>query len=131
MRSQRLTLGLTVVNLALLALLVLVGAQARQETGDVVRGRALELTDPSGNVRAQIDVEESGEVVLRLRDETGAIRVKLGAGEDGSGLLLLDEETDPAIHMIARAQASESRPTTTSISLRASDGRKQVFTPER
>ena len=46
--------------------------------------QAFELVDSNGQVRAQFDVEESGEVVLRLRDETGAVRVKLGASEDGT-----------------------------------------------
>lgn len=57
--------------------------------------------DREGLVRAQLEVEASGEVVFRLRDASGTIRVKIGASEEGSGLVLLDEATEPGIHMLA------------------------------
>jgi hypothetical protein len=69
---------------------------------EVLRAHAIELIDDRGRVRAQLDVEQSGEVVLRLRDENGVIRVKLGASQDGSGLLLLDEKTEPGVHLLAK-----------------------------
>ena len=79
---------------------------AAQSTPDVIRARALELVDERGRVRAQLNVESSGEVVLRLRDSAGTIRVKLGAGDDGSGLLLANEQTEPGVHILANRRAT-------------------------
>ena len=73
-----------------------------QEAPALLRARAIELVDARGQVRAQLKVESSGEVVLRLRDEQGRIRAKLGADEDGSGLLLLNERTEPGVQILAK-----------------------------
>src|SRR5687767_14779058 len=103
MKLQRLAITLTVLNLVLLFLIV---TQARPTTAQAVapilRGHVLELVDDRGQVRSRLNVEPTGEVVLRLLDQNGTIRVKLGAGEDGSGLVLADEATEPAIHIVAR-----------------------------
>lgn len=130
MKTQRVAIALTALNLVLLFLAV---AQAEptaaQADPSILRGRALELVDARGQVRSRIDVEPSGEVVLRLLDENGTIRVKLGADESGSGLVLTDEATEPAVHIIARRRATAERPTTTSITLRGPDGQQQVIRP--
>jgi hypothetical protein len=144
MTSQRLAIGLAALNLALLVFIV--GREARlstavaarahearsspvQDVVPVLRGRALELVDEAGQVRSRINVEPDGEVVFRLIDRKGTIRVKLGAGERGSGLLLLDEATEPAVHVIARRTSTPERPTTTSVTLRGSDGELRVIRP--
>jgi two-component sensor histidine kinase len=57
-------------------------------------------------VRAQLNVESNGEVVIRLRDEKETIRVKLGASEDGSGLVLLDDLTELGVHILADQSCS-------------------------
>jgi hypothetical protein len=75
---------------------------AAQATPPVIRAQAIELVDSKGQVRAQLNVESSGEAVFRMRDAGGTIRVKIGADADGSGLLLLDESTEPAVHMLAK-----------------------------
>jgi hypothetical protein len=68
----------------------------------VLRGRALELVDDKGRLRADIKVFPAQPnlkmpdgtigfpeaVQLRLIDSTGSPHVKLGTQEDGSGLLL-------------------------------------------
>ena len=77
-----------------------------QTPPDVVRARAIELVDGRGRVRAQLNVESSGEVVFRLRDSAGTIRVKLGASEEGSGLLLANEATEPGVHIVANRRAT-------------------------
>lgn len=69
-----------------------------QQDAPLLRGRALELVDDRGQIRARLDVESGGEVVLRLLDRRGTIRVKLGAGDDGSGLLLNNDATEPGVH---------------------------------
>lgn len=93
-----------------------------QTQPDVIRARAIELVDGRGRVRAQLNVESSGEVVLRLRDSTGTIRVKLGASDDGSGLLLANEATEPGVHLLANRRA-------TSVTVQRGQQR-QVITPE-
>ena len=104
-------------------------AQARSGVAPVLRGRALELLDDQDQVRARIDVEESGEVVFRLLDPHGTIRVKLGAGESGSGLVLLDEATEPGVQLIARRRGTAEAPTTTRVTRRAADGGERVIAP--
>jgi hypothetical protein len=126
MRLQRLALGLTIVNLVLLALLatgavqpsMVIASQTKHPQAQVLRGRALEIVDEKGTIRSRINVEQDGEVIFRMADRSGAIRVKLGGGDGGSGLMLADEASEPGIHMIARRTGTRARPTTTSLTVR-------------
>ncbi len=128
--TPRLAVILTVVNLVLLVVVLTHDNSAlAQDDTRILRGRGLELVDSTGQVRAQFNVEPDGEAVFRMRDAKGTIRVKLGAGDDGSGLLLIDETTEPGVQIIARRTATPTRPTTTSINLFGSDGRRRVITP--
>lgn len=136
MKMQQLAISLTAINLAFLLFSV---TQARSTTAAqgapaVLRGRALELTDERGVVRARLGVKgPNGPIELDLFDRSGIIHVKLGAGEDGSGLVLTDEGTDSAsrsyVQIIARRTSTAERPATTSITLRSPDGRQRVITP--
>lgn len=129
MKMQRFATALTLINLVLLLLIARAGNTTTQEVTATLRGRELELVDERGQIRSRLNVESSGEVVLRLLDQNGTIRVKLGAGEDGSGLLLADEETEPGVHIIARRAGTSERPTTTSITLRGAEGQERVIRP--
>ena len=138
MKTNRAALVLGATNLALL-LFLLTGplrraapvraGMAQAPVAETLRGRALEIVDEGDRIRARIDVEEGGEVVLRFVDPDGTVRVKLGAGENGSGLLLLDEETEPGVHLIARRRGTEATPTTTSVTLRSGEDRERVIAP--
>jgi hypothetical protein len=88
----------------------------------VLRARMIELVDERGQVRANLQVEPSGEAVFRLRDAKGGIRVKLGAAEDGSGLLLLDDRTEPAVHLLAK-------PSGTTLTLAEKDKENRILKP--
>jgi hypothetical protein len=88
----------------------------------VLRARTIELVDEAGRVRANLKVEEGGEVVFRLRDAEGTIRVKLGAGNDGSGLVLMDDRTEPAVQVLAKR-------TGTSMTLSEKGKAKRVIKP--
>ena len=100
MKTQRLVVGLTLMNLALLivALAQLHPALA-QGTAPVLRARALEIVDEQGRVRASISVlpaspQKSGEisaetVLLRLITERGRPSVKISASEQSAGLALV------------------------------------------
>jgi hypothetical protein len=103
MNWQRTAMVLTGVNVLLLMFVL---AQVRpvvaQDIPSVLRGRALELVDDRGRVRAEIKVLPAQPtfkmpdgttgypeaVQLRLIDSEGAPNVKLVATEDGSGLVL-------------------------------------------
>ncbi|HEX9532463.1 MAG TPA: hypothetical protein VGA58_06780 [bacterium] len=130
MKTQRLVLALTGINLVLLLLnLVQARSTTAQTVSPILRARALELVDERNVVRVRLNVKDSE---LNLFDKNGIIRVKLGAGEDGSGLVLSEGGTDASrgyVQIIARQTGTAARPTTTSITLRASAGRQRVITP--
>lgn len=128
MKQSRFVMGITALNVLIL-LLTAAQVQPPRSPRQVLRGHALELIDDRGQVRSRLDVEESGEVVLRLIDQNGTIRVKLGAAEHGSGLLLLDDATEPAVHIVARRTATAERPNTTSITLRGTSAESRVIRP--
>jgi hypothetical protein len=104
MKWQRLAVILTMLNFVLLAIFMaqLRPVSAASEVAPVLRGRALELVDDQGRVRATINVFPAQpnlklyngkvgfpEVVeLRLIDASGSPHVKLGTMSDGSGLML-------------------------------------------
>ena len=130
MKTQRLALALTAINLVLqLVNLVQVRYTTAQTVTPILRAHALELVDEHSVVRVRLNVKESE---LNLFDKNGIIRVKLGAGEDGSGLVLSEGGTDASrgyIQIIARQIGTPDKPATTSITLRAADGRQRVITP--
>src|SRR6187401_1104588 len=92
MWTQRLATVLTIVNLLLLsALLAQVNPLSAQEPAPVLRGRALQIVDDAGRVRASLSVLPAGDqssetVLLRLITERGRPSVKLGVSEETSGI---------------------------------------------
>jgi hypothetical protein len=105
MKMQHIAFALTLVNLAIITFLL---AQFRpahaeqiqqQNVAAVLRGRALEIVDSLGKVRASITIQPPVEldgkrypqtVLLRLIESKGKPLVKLGAAENGSALSLID-----------------------------------------
>jgi hypothetical protein len=133
MHTQRLLMALTVANLGLLV--VLVGRVRSAEAGDVapvLRGRALEIVDDHGRVRASIKVQPPGHmpngeafpenVILRLIDAEGRPEVKMGGSEQGGGIGFIGV-TDQT-HIILEAKGKE-----TWLKLTNGDGREQVLKP--
>jgi hypothetical protein len=126
MRTQHLLVVLTVANAAMLVLSATQPhSTARQDIAPVIRGRALEIVDDHGRVRAEIKVLPAHPtlkmpdgttgfpeaVQLRLIDSKGGPHVKLGTMEDGSGLVLggekgytqlLSRGTDPFIKIVTK-----------------------------
>ena len=101
MKIQRLLIATTLLNLVLL---VVVFAQARpvsaQGDPQVLRGRALEIVDDQGRVRASITIEPRTSaspgaypetVLLRMSDPTLRPVVKLTASEEGAALGLVEK----------------------------------------
>ena len=135
MKIQRLLIGLTLVNLALLIFTL---SQARPEAAEagpsVLRGRALEIVDDRGRVRASIQVlpakaqtngETSAEtVLLRLITERGRPSVKIGSSEQAAGLSLAGPSNTKDTYVILEAKGTAS-----SLKLRNEDGREQIVRP--
>ena len=118
MKTQRLLVALTVVNLGLLTFqLVRPRLALAPETGPVLRGRALELVDERGKVRAEIRVFPadpthklpSGDpypetVLLRLIDPNGRPSVKLATDVRGGGLYLGGAEDPTMVQLGAQGR---------------------------
>jgi hypothetical protein len=143
MKSHRLLIVLTVFNLALLVFL-LAHIEVRffgfgflrtvevNNTGSILRGRALEITDDEGRVRASIKLHPASTlpdgttypetVLLRLITSQGRPNVKIAATEDGSALAL-GGEADPT-HVAIGARGA-----TTSVTLMNKDGQQHLIKP--
>ncbi len=93
-KIQRLLMALTLVNLVVLTfLLTQTKAAESNNAAPVLRGRALEIVDENGNVRAAIqlipgrtDGTFPETVILRLIDAKGKPLVKIGGSRQGSAL---------------------------------------------
>jgi hypothetical protein len=100
----------------------------------VLRGRALEIVDERGRVRASLSVlpaktQPNGEtyaetVLLRLITERGRPSVKIGASEQAAGLSLAGPTNTKDTYVILEAKGTAS-----SLRLRNEDGREQIVKP--
>ena len=100
MKTQRIAIVLTAVNFILLILNLSQSNSVRaQDPLPVLRGRALEIVDDRGQIRASITVEPPVTMNARYYPETVRLRmgdpsrepgVKLTTSVDGSGLGLSD-----------------------------------------
>lgn len=136
MKIQRLAIVLTVVNFLLLIFgLAQFHPTAAQGVAPVLRGRALEIVDKEGRVRASINVHPAGPsapvpdgktypdtVVLRLIDPNGRPSVKLGASEQGSGLALGGDSD--LTYVVLKAEGADS-----SLKLTNKAGRERLIKP--
>ena len=136
MKTPRSLIALTAVNFALL--LLAVAQQLRpafaQAEPSVLRGRALEIVDAHGRVRASINVLPPGRspngdathetVLLRLNTERGRPSVKIGSSEPVSGLSFAGPTGTKDTYVILQAKGTAS-----SLKLRNEDGREHVLAP--
>jgi hypothetical protein len=137
MKNQRLLIVITVFNILLLLFSVSqTRAVVAERIAPVLRGRALEIVDDKGRVRASITVLPGDphfkmpdgtigypeSVLLRLISPEGRPNVKLGASERGSGLGLGGEDDPTYVQILAQGPS-------TSIKLTNKDGREQLIKP--
>ena len=132
MKTQRFAMALTLINLALLILLLAKNLSAEaQNVAPVLRGRALEIVDSKGRVRASITVEPPvtmdsrtypETVLLRLSDPKSGPVVKITATEEGSGIGLSDD-VDGGI------QISSTKREGNFIKVVSREGREQIIKP--
>jgi hypothetical protein len=135
MRTQRLLVVLTVLNLAVLAFgLVAMRPAVAEGVAPVLRGRSLEIVDDQGRVRASLSVLPAGTsahgdrypetVLLRLITERGRPSVKIGASEEEAGLSLAGPTGTKDTYVILEAKGTSS-----SLRLRNENGREQIVKP--
>jgi hypothetical protein len=136
MTAQTLLFALTAANLAVLALNTaqLVRPAFAQAEPGVLRGRALEIVDERGRVRASIGVlpasrAAGGEaypetVLLRLITEQGRPSVKISSSESAAGLSFAGPTGTRDTYAILEARGPAS-----SLRLRSEDGRERVVKP--
>ncbi|HUX10445.1 MAG TPA: hypothetical protein VMW51_07355 [Terriglobia bacterium] len=137
MKISRLLIALTVVNIALLIFsLARPGVVGAQNVAPVLRGRALEIVDDHGLVRASITVFPADPtvkmpdgtigypetVLLRLINSKGRPTVKLAATERGSGMVLGGEFDPTYVQILAEGPS-------TTLKLSNKDGRQQLIKP--
>src|SRR5688572_26145573 len=131
MKTQRLLITLTVINLFLTGyLLAHLGTVSAQGGTSMLRGSGLEIVDGQGRVRASISIEPPvvvdskpypESVLLRLSDPNGP-RVKIDASARGTGLRLADGAGIGAVDLAARVTGA-------SVKVTSSDGREQLLKP--
>jgi hypothetical protein len=130
MKIQRVLIAVTVLNLVLLMFVL---AQLRpvsaQDVAPVLRGRALEIVDEQGKLRASISVLPTAGTgnlaILRLMDPvTGRPSVKLSTSEKGSGLMLLGDAKTQGTWVILEAEGQANR-----VRLKNEDGPEQLLKP--
>jgi hypothetical protein len=137
MKTQRLLVVITVLNILLLLFtLGQTRAVVPEGIAPVLRGRALEIVDDRGRVRASIRILPADPsvkmpdgsmgypetVLLRLIDSKGGPNVKLGATERGAGLGLGGESDPTYVQILAEGQ-------NTSLKLTNKDGRERLIQP--
>src|SRR2546423_15177931 len=124
MKTQRLLITLTAVNLGLLVYQVVQPRLARASTADVpavLRGRALEIVDARGKIRASLTVIPEDPkvmwkgkpypetVLLRLISPEGKPNVKLGASQRGAGLVIGGEANPTYVQELAEGGESTAQ----------------------
>lgn len=136
MMNTRLLVALTAANLFLMLVLLAqnLSVAHAQSTPSVLRGRAFELIDEQGRVRASLNVLPAGTtpagaayaetVLLRLITERGRPSVKLAASEQASGLSFAGPTGTKDTYVIL-----ESRESASLLRLRNEDGREHVIKP--
>ena len=136
MKNPRSLFALTLVNLVILLLSLAQQFRPALAQGEpaVLRGRALEIVDGQGRVRASINVlpsskspngeDQAETVLLRLITERGRPSVKIGSSEPTSGLSFAGPTGTKDTYVTLGAKG-----TTSSLKLRNEDGREQVVTP--
>ena len=131
-----LLLALTIANLGLLTVSLARPGSAGEGVAPILRGRALEIVDDRGHVRASIAVLPADPsvkmpdgsrgypetVLLRLINSKGGPNVKLAAMENGAGLVLGGESNPTHVQILAQGAS-------TLLKLTNKDGQVQVIKP--
>jgi hypothetical protein len=136
MKLSRLLVVLTAVNLAILLFVAVRVLPKIDEGAPVLRGRALQIVDEQGHVRASISVlpaqtQPNGEtypetVLLRLITERGRPSVKISASEETAGATFVGPSDTTSTYTILQAKRTAS-----SLKLKDEDGGETLIRPAR
>jgi hypothetical protein len=130
MRTQRVAIALTIVNLVLLVVQVVrVSPLSAEEPAPVLRARALQIVDDAGRVRASLSVlpasDQAAEtVLLRLITEQGRPSVKIGASEGTSGVSVAGPTGTQNTWITLTSNGSASK-----VVVKSEDGGEQIIQP--
>lgn len=136
MKTQRVLIALTVVNLALLAFQLFSHVQPARASGpeQVLRGKSLEIVDDQGRVRASLNVMPAGvsahgdsypeTVLLRLITEQGRPSVKISTSEQAAMVALIGPTNTKDTYVQLGAAGTVS-----SLRLKNEDGGEKIFKP--
>lgn len=133
MKTQRLAIGLTIVNLILLVfLLAQMHRAGASDVAPVLRGRALQIVDAQDRTRAEILVHGpetvNGKtypeaVLFRMADQNRRPIVKFTASENGSVLGLSDDSDGGRVQLNARGDTGNF------VKVVNKDGHEQIIKP--
>lgn len=137
MKLSPLLIVVTAVNLAILLFTITyLRPAAGENVAPVLRGRALQIVDERGQVRASISVlpahtQPNGEtspetVLLRLITEQGRPSVKISAAEESAGVMVAGPSNTRNTYAILQAKRTAS-----SLSLKDEDGGQTRIEPAR
>jgi hypothetical protein len=135
MRTERVAIALTVLNLVLLiALLSQIRPAIAKEAAPVLRGRALEIVDDRGRTRASISIYPSGQsangdgysetVLLRLINGQGRPAIKISTSDEGSGMSVTSGAGTHETYVSLGSKGPNSL-----IKLRNEDGKERIIEP--
>ena len=133
MKTQRVAIALTILNLMLLVFLLAQNYRASaSDVAPVLRGRALQIVDDQNRVRAEIlthgpetvNGKTYPETVLfRMATEDRAPLVKLTVSKDGSALGLSDDSQPGGVELRANREKGNY------VKVVNREGREQTFKP--
>jgi hypothetical protein len=136
MKLWRLLVVLTAVNLAILLFAAVRVLPQIDEVAPVLRGRALQIVDEQGHVRASISVmpaqaQPNGEtypetVLLRLITERGRPSVKISASEETAGATFVGPTDTTNTYTTLQAKRTAS-----SLKLKDEDGGETLIKPAK
>lgn len=133
MKIDRFSAAVTAVNLGMMLFACWrdIRPAIAQDAAATLRGRALEIVDPEGRVRASIRIEPPvtadgttypETAILRLVDPAGRPAVKLAASVRGAGISLMGE--GQGTYVVLKGDGKD-----TSLRLTNVDGRERVIAP--
>ena len=136
MKPSRFLVVLTAANLAILLFAAVRVLPKIDEAAPVLRGRALQIVDELGHVRASISVlpaqtQPNGEiypetVLLRLITERGRPSVKISASEETAGATFVGPSNTTNTYTTLQAKQTAS-----SLKLRDEDGGEMLVRPAK
>jgi hypothetical protein len=136
MKDQRTLLAITIINVLLLLISVHRSGAVGTRELPVLRGRALEIVDERGRVRASLSILPADStvkmpdgttgypetVLLRLITSEGRPNVKIATTERGAGGLFSGQDDPTYVQILAEGPR-------TAMKLSDRDGRVRVFRP--